>query len=133
MWTEDIRSILEDADVATGGEDLFFSTLPSPSAYLPSGYINVIETPGSPGEFVHNQNTPRFEKPRAQVVGVATTYAMARLRAQAAYDALKGKYNVDINGTFYRAIRLLQPPAEGGVDARGKATVKFNIEGDKRP
>ncbi len=93
----------------------------------------VVETPGQPGEFIHNENVPHFEKPRAQVSGVAETYAMARLRAQAAYDALKGKYNVTINGTFYRAIRLLSPPRDGGLNGRGKPTVKFNIEGDKRP
>jgi hypothetical protein len=133
MWTDDIRAILEDAAVATFGEDLFFSSRATPP-YLASGsYLVVIETPGGPPEFVHNEDIPHFIFPGAQVTGVANDYVTARAKAQAALDALRGKRNVTINSTFYRAIRTPQEPFDGGLNARGQCTVKFNIMGDKRP
>jgi hypothetical protein len=133
MWTDDITTLLEDANVATFGEDLFFSTKVAP-AFLTSGAILVVvETPGRDPEYVHNQDKPRFVFPGAQVAAVAADYATARAKAQAAYDALVGNHNATINGTFYRGIKAIQDPFDGGLNARGQATCKFNIMGDKRP
>jgi hypothetical protein len=131
MWTDDITTLL--TPVATLGQDLFFSTKAAP-AFLNSGScLVVIETPGRDPEYVQNQDTPRFIFPGAQVAAVAVDYATARAKAQAAFDALVGHHNATINGTFYRGIKAIQQPFDGGLNARGQSTCKFNIMGDKRP
>lgn len=135
MWIDDLKTLLQDAGVATYGTDLFFSTKAAPpaAASLASGYLVVIETPGRDPEYVHNEDQPHFVFPGAQLSGVAPDYATARAKAQAARDALAGVRNTTINGTFYRAIRVAQEVFDGGLNARGESTAKFNVMGDKRP
>lgn len=131
MWKDDVQTLLEDADVATFGEDLFFSTKAAPAFVASGAVLVVVETPGRDPEYIHNQDKPRFVFPGAQVTAIASDYATARAKAEEAYDALVGNHNATINGTFYRGIRATQEPFDGGLNLRGQPTCKFNIMGDK--
>lgn len=131
FFADDLSTLLAGASVGTPGTNIFFSTKAAPPQGAAS--LVIVETPGAPPEFVHNENQPHFIMPGAQIAAVADDYPTARALAKAAWNALRGQYNVTINGTFYRAIHLTSVPADGGLNAQGRPTSKFNVRGDRQP
>ncbi len=129
-FLDDCRTIIENAGVATFGTTLFLSAEAAP----PQGaaYLLVIGYSAGSPEFVQNDNNPHYVFPGAQISAVADDYVSAFTLARNAYNAFRGQYNVTINSTFYRAIRFVTEPADGGLNAQRRPTVKFRIKGDRR-
>lgn len=139
MWLDDLVILMEDADAGEFGVDLFTSTKTT-IPFLASGTLAIIETANASPERTQNAVIrPAYINVAAQFVGRGPTYAIAKARAQAAYDALVGIRNVYVTDdmftayTFYREITPMQEPFDGGVDpARGQARCVFNVKGIRR-
>lgn len=134
MWLDELISVLVADGVGTYGTNIFMST----KAAIPSGvgpYLSLIETGGSGPDRTQNRVLrPAYQRPAAQIVARAASYPAARLMAQAAYNSLVKIRNQVILGVAYREVRPLQEPNDLlGLDAQGRATVVFNVIGDKRP
>lgn len=153
-WLDDLTTLMEDADVATFGTDLFWSTKSAPPA-LASGTLSIVETSGSAAERTNTRRTgatveavtrPAYLRPAAQIMARADTYVRARQLAQAAYDAVVGlprnrwivaerEYiaGAGLQSGWYREITPLQEPFDAGVDDRKQARCGFNVIGIRRP
>lgn len=70
------------------------------NAVIPDGdgpYIHIRAYPGAAALRTHDRKTtPAIERPNAQVVAIATIYAVARTSARAAYAAFYAVRNTDI-------------------------------------
>ncbi len=140
MFTEELLSILVDAGVgtlATGTNPPPFSLFSSSKSQIPGGsgpFLSVTETGGSGPEGTHNSTKmPAYQRPNAQLVVRASTYAVARAMAMAAYAALFPVRNRFVMGCWWRQVIILQEPFDMGLDATSRATCGFNIAVTKRP
>ena len=92
-FIEEILSILVDAGVGVVGTNILYSSAVS----IPAGagpYLHVLETGGREPDHTHNSiATPAYQRPGAQIVVRAQTYAAARTMALNAYNALVGVRN----------------------------------------
>lgn len=71
------------------------------------------------------------EYPRVQVIARDTTYALARARAEAAYEALSKVVNQTLTTTRYLRVEPLQPPGSPALDGNGRTVISFNVECEK--
>jgi len=89
---EEITKILTDASVGVANVTIFESSKKD----LPVGdnaFIVITETGGVFPEWIHNEDTPAFQRPSAQINARASSYADARTMARAAYVALVAVQN----------------------------------------
>jgi len=98
-FLEEVISMLVTAEVGrfTGNNRNIFA---SAAANIPSGdgpFLVVAETGGTAPERIHNQLSPAYQRPGAQLVARATSYQAARTMAIAAYNALVGVRNHTVN------------------------------------
>jgi hypothetical protein len=128
---DDVGNYLQAQGVGTLQVDLFKGGLPMDSANAPvhDAILALIETAGLPPFHVHTQQAASFEQPVVQVLirGEPYGYAQARLRAQAAFEALDGLANVTLGTTQYLWIQALQSPFFLRVDEAGRPVIVFNV------
>lgn len=95
-FLEELTAILVDAGVGVNNTNIFQTT----RAIIPDGdgpYLVLIETGGREPERTHNYiSEPAFQRPSAQILVKAESYAAARIMAYDAYDALVGIRNQEI-------------------------------------
>ena len=133
-WLDELVILMDDANVGTLGVDMFTSTKSAPPI-LASGEatLSIVETSGSSPERTQNSVIkPAYLNLAAQFLARAGTYAKAKAKAQAAYDAVVGIRNVTVTDNalisgWYREITPLQEPFDAGVDDRGQARCAFNV------
>jgi len=128
---DDLGTYLQAQGVGTLQSDLFLGGLPMDTALAPvhDAVMAIIESAGMPPFHVHNQQAASFERPTAQIVtrGEPYGYATARIRAQAAFDALDGLANVTLGSTYYLSIQALQSPFFLHIDQAGRPVIVFNV------
>jgi hypothetical protein len=136
VFLDDLLVLLQTAGVGTPGTNIFASS----KSVIPVGpgpYLSVTETGGSGPEGTHNAvGLPAYQRPNAQLLVRASTYAAARTMAYNAYAACVaiGQRSQLVNGVWYRSIIILQEPFDMGVESgTGRAVVAFNIAVVKRP
>lgn len=131
MLLDDVGAYLQAQGVGTLQTDLFKGGLPMDSSVAPvhDAIMALIETPGLPPVHVHNQQQASYERPSLQIVtrGEPYGYAAARLRAQAAFDALDGLANITLGTTTYLSIQALQSPFPLPPDQAGRPIIVFNV------
>jgi hypothetical protein len=105
MFIDEIRSLIEAADVATGGTNFFNSLLSA----IPKGagpYLLIRETGGLSPDKIHNQTVPpAYVRPQAQLMAVSTDPDLAYRMIQDAYVAVVGKRN-QLIGASSRTVAL---------------------------
>lgn len=129
-FLDDIAAKLVADGIGVIGTTLFTSS----KAVLPSGagpYITLMETGGLAPLRVQNRNGAAILRPSVQVVVRATSYQVARAKAQDAYTSLDGVFNTTLNGTFYLKITARQEPTDTGLDEAGRPRVTFNLDAEK--
>jgi Bacteriophage minor capsid protein len=107
------------------GTTLFMSS----KAVIPAGagpITSMTETGGSGPGFIHNQTTPAYHQPGAQIMVRAATYPAAKTRADELHAAFT-LHNATLSGTFYLSIIPTQEPFDMGLDALGRAQLAFNV------
>jgi len=93
-FEQELVARLVAAGVGSAGSTIFVSS----SAAIPDGdgpYLTVTATGGLAPERTQAE-LPAYQRPSAQIAVRARTYAAARDRARAAYQALVGVRNVDL-------------------------------------
>jgi hypothetical protein len=132
-FEDDLIVRLVARGVGVYGTSIFVSS----KAIIPDGagpYLSITATGGAgPLRTQNAVATPAYQRPSAQLVARATTYAAAKTMARAAYDALVGVRNEAINGVYYREINPVQEPFDLGLDVRGRACSAFNVSCVRRP
>ncbi len=131
-FLDDVVTALVAANVGVFGVNLFASS----AATIPTGdgpYITVVETGGTAPTRKQNQTSAATQRPTAQILCRAKTYAAARAKAWAAYQALDGTFNIVLNSTMYLSITARQEPTDMQLDAANRAQVVFNIDAEKQP
>jgi hypothetical protein len=133
-FIEDLGKLFLDAGLVTAkGTDLFLST----RARIPDGpgpYTSLIETGGLGPLRTHNRPTTiAYERPGAQIVVRCSNYVTARDLCRNLYFAVATVKNQFLNTVWYREIKITQVPFDAGSDQQNRATVIFNVIGDKRP
>ena len=95
-FLEELVSILVTASVGVYNTNIFTTS----RAIIPNDdgpYVIIIETGGTFPERTHNEiNPPAWQRPSAQILVKAKSYASARAKAYDAYFALVGIRNQDI-------------------------------------
>lgn len=95
-FLEELVELLVDGGVGTYNTNIFTTS----SKEIPVGdgpYLSIIETGGTFAERSHNETAaPAFERPSAQIVVRAKTYAAARTMANAAYSILEPIRNTNV-------------------------------------
>lgn len=98
MFIDEIRLLLEAANVAEGGVNFFTG----PLAAIPKGngpYLLVRETGGLGPDKTHNQiNPPAYTRPQAQVMSTGTNPGSARRMIHDAFSVLVGIANQRVGG-----------------------------------
>jgi len=139
MFLDEIAAkLVTDLGLVLNG-DLFLSS----AAKIPSGpgpYTTLTETGGAAvggfrggGGRIQNDTGVHVQKPGAQILTRAATYAAARARAKAIFLALDGTWNKTLSGVFYQQITARQEPTDLGIDEAGRVVVVFNIDAMKQP
>jgi len=115
----DLAFLLRNA----GLDNVFEGQLPA----KPDELVMVRATGGVDPLFTHG--VEQLERPRAQVIVRAKTYAIAADRIELARVTLT-KTNVMINGTRYLRIRLLDSPTDLGADEQQppRRLFSFNVQ-----
>lgn len=97
-FAEEIIGLLEAAGVGTFGTDILGGSITD----VPEGegpFLHFIDTGGVTPLRTHNEiGPPAYQRPTAQLVARAGTFAAARTMAQDAYDALVGIRNTNVVG-----------------------------------
>lgn len=131
MFLSDIVTRLQVQGVGTPNVNIFGSS----KAQIPAGvgpYLTVMETGGSAPTRQQNQAPAATQRPTAQILVRAQSYAEAFAMARAAYNALDGLFNEALSGTFYLSVTARQEPMDlGHPDDAGRVMVAFNIEAEK--
>jgi len=95
-FLEEIVKLLVNGGVGIYNTDIFLTS----SKDIPDGpgpYLSIIETGGTFAERTHNDIIlPAFERPTAQIVVRANSYAAARAMANAAYKILVAIRNLNV-------------------------------------
>lgn len=130
-FLEEAVSLLEEADIGTAGDDLFAGS--DAKSADGTATITMVRETGSFG-IVRTQDVrgAAYEQPTAQLVVRAATVALARAKAQDAYDALFIT-NRAVLGTWYCYVLPMQPPFDMSKDAAGRPRYGFNFRAYKRP
>jgi hypothetical protein len=132
-FVDDLVTLLTAAGVGTFATDLFVSS----QAVVPKdrASLTIIETGGLAPERTHNSvSVPAYQRPGAQLLARAPTYAAASAKARAAYNALVGVRNLVVSGgAYFREINPNQEPFDLGPDPAGLAQAGFNVWAVKRP
>lgn len=103
---------------------------------VPTGdgpYLSLTETGGTAPTRVQNKAGASTTRPTVQIAVRAKSYAVARAKCKAAYDALDGLFNATLSGTFYQKITARQEPTGIGLDGKGRPVIVFNVEVEKDP
>jgi len=132
MFLDEIAAKLVSDGVGVLGTSIFKSS----AAIIPTGngpYLTVSETGGMAPSRKQNQTTAATQRPTAQILVRAATYASARAMSKAAYNSLDGVTNTVLSGVFYLSIRARQEPTDMGADGSGRFQLVFNIEAEKAP
>ena len=132
-FLDDLASKLIADGVGVLNTSLFLSSrTPIPTGAGP--YITLMETGGLAPLRVQNRTSAAILRPSAQIVVRATSYPVARMKAQAAYTSLDGVFNTTLNGVFYLKITARQEPTDTGLDeSGGRVRVTFNVDAEKYP
>lgn len=131
-FLDDIAQRLVDANVGIVGSSIFLGA----KAVIPAGegpYLSLTETGGGAPRRIHNVPGAHVQRPTAQIVARAKSYAVARSKIKEAYDALDGTFNTVLGTTFYLSITARQEPTDIGLDDPGRPMIAFNIEVEKQP
>ena len=137
-WLDDVAFILEEADVAERGTDLY-GTSAAKVPKLPSGAaLHIADTGGTNPERTHNLVLrPAYLNTTAQITGRGATYDEAEAKAWEAWYALFAVRNRYVGSgdvqPWYMWIKPLQNPTDLGVDGVGNIKVGFNVTGRMRP
>lgn len=121
---QDIVARLAAQAVGTFGTTIFIGRMPDE----PTAAIAIMGYPGMQPQYVHNQATPGYERPRFQVMARAATWTAADTLIRAAFAALASVRNLTINATRYLAFLPLQSPFEIQRDVNDQYMHAFNIE-----
>lgn len=131
-FLNEIIDRLEALGVGVEGSNIFASS----KSAIPSGngpYLTITETGGTGSAKTQNSAT---ERPSAQILVRAASYAAARAMAKAAYDALggaNGLHGVSLNGVGYLNLNARQNLTDIGLDGSGRSMIVFNIDAEKEP
>lgn len=128
MFLSEIAHFLEVAGHGTRGADLFAGEIP---AGAPALAVGLLEPPGAPPQFVHNQNAPIVESPGLQVRVRGPDYEAVRSKAQAIADALTFRNRV-LDGVLYLSVLPTQTPFDLGRDGNERHIVICNFEVTKQ-
>lgn len=144
MWTDDLVTLMQEAGVGTLNVDIFVSTSAIPPILVSgAATVSIVETGGTAP--LRTQNSvirPAYIQPSAQIMTRARTPAMAKAKAQQAYDAVVGIRNSLVYRApsppfllsgWYREINPLQEPFDLGLDDRKQARYVFNVIAIRRP
>lgn len=105
MFIDEIRLLIESAEVAEGGVNFFTG----PLAAIPKGngpYLLVRETGGLGPDKTHNQvNPPAYTRPQAQVMATGSEPGSVRRMIHDAYNVLVGISNQRV-GAVTRTVEL---------------------------
>jgi hypothetical protein len=129
-FLDDLSVHLVNEGVVSAAKDVLKST----KSAIPAGdgpFLSIIQTPGIAPTRIQNQTAAATRRPTAQVVARAATYPAARAKAEAAFAALDGRFNVTINGTRYLSITARQEPGDLGLDEQNRPKVGFNIDAER--
>lgn len=132
-FLDHLAARLVSQGVGVIGTNIFISS----RAYIPPGdgpFLTLTETGGLAPTRVHNKNSVATQRPTAQVMVKAVTYAAARTMSVGAYNALDGVFNTNLSGTFYLRIAARQEPTDVGMeDGTSHVLISFNVEVEKLP
>lgn len=120
---------LEDEAVGTVGTDIFAGELP---AGVANGMV-LMQYPGGPPELTCGSAGWTLEMPRLQLRVRNTSEATAMSKAKSAAEALSKVKNQTIEGTYYRAVTVLQSPGLLYRDENQRPNYGFNLEAEKVP
>jgi hypothetical protein len=127
----DVAALLTAAGLGAVGSTITIGR----NATIPTGdgpYFAIVETGGVAPTRVHNAGRAT-SRPMAQIVTRAKNTHVARSKAFEAFNALDGKFNVTVAGTFYLHLMARQEPTDMGPDDLGRAQYSFNIEAERQP
>lgn len=122
--TDDLAFVLQAAGVGTLGTDLYGDEAPA----FPDAVVVVYTYPGPPPIETHDDQYPRLEQPRAQVVVRDLDYATAESRSYSAWRALGSVVNRLVNGVMYLRVRPAQSPYRLDRDDANRWVFAFNVE-----
>jgi len=131
-FLDEIAAKLAAAGVGTVGGNIFLGS----RAVVPDGdgpYITLLETGGSSPTRIQNQTAANTQRPTAQIVVRAKSYATARSKSKEAYLALDGLFNTILSGTYYQSVTARQEPTDIGLDDLQRPRIVFNIDAEKSP
>lgn len=80
-----------------------------------------------------SDTVPGYERPTAQIVARANSWAPARVLAKNAWNVFVQKRSLTVNGTWYISIDVGSSPGDLGTDDVGRVRVSFNVRAKKRP
>src|SRR5262245_39150700 len=129
MLLTDIALYLENSGLGVRTTTLFAGEIP---AHAQNHAIGLIETPGGPPEFVHEQNRRVVEKPGLQVNVRDTDYEVAREKIEAILEALTFRNQV-INGVRYLSVLPAASPLPLGRDGNERHQFVCNFDIVKQP
>lgn len=113
MILDELGAYLQAEGLGTLGTTLFLGGLPvdAPGASTPDAIAALVETPGFPAVYVHDEVPPSRESNVVQILvrGAPYDYATARTWAQQIWMALGSIRNQALSGTFYLTVQPLNP------------------------
>lgn len=128
---DELATHLQTAGVGIIGTSLFKGGIPAdaPLVAIQDDLVALVEIPGLPPVHVHSAVQASFENPVCQILvrGQPYGYAGARAKAQAAFVALDGLSNVDLNGIRYLWIQSLQSPFFLRTDELSRPILAFSV------
>jgi hypothetical protein len=132
MVLDDLGVFLQTAGLGTLGTSLFKGGWPLDAAggSVQDALLTLIEVPGLPPMYVHDDIAPSLDQPVVQVVtrGAPYGYAAARTRAGQAWVALGSVRNQTLGTTHYLWIRPLHAPHHAlGPDEQQRPRIAFNV------
>jgi hypothetical protein len=109
---DDLGQYLQGEGLGVLGTTLFLGGLPvdAPNITSQDAITALVETPGFPPEYIHNDVVPSREMPVVQILtrGAPYDYATARAWAQDLWLALGSIRNQTLSGTFYLGVQPIQ-------------------------
>lgn len=125
---EDLGAALATAGVGAVGSTLFYNQMPS----APHNCVVLHEYSGNAPEFaLPSTGGVATEHPRVQITSRATTEAIARSKAQTAYETLAKVANQTLTTTRYLRVEPLQAPFFLRKDENERWLFVFNVEVEK--
>lgn len=122
---------MQTEGLGTLGTTLFLGGLPvdAPNITTQDAITALVETPGFPAEYVHDDPGISWERPVVQILtrGAPYDYAAARSWAHDIWVALGSIRNTVLSGTYYFWVAPLQSVFELRTDDYSRPIMSFQV------